>query len=171
MNLKEEILREHSKVNSLRIVAWVGSDKARFKQLLLLFLHDEYRVVQRAAWAISTIAEHHPGLIMPHLGTMVKRMEGEGLPSAVKRNVLRILQTAPLPEEIHGPLMNICFNLLEDPKEPIAIRVFAMTVLGRLAKVYPELKVELRAIIADALEQEPSPGFRSRAGKVLKMIA
>jgi hypothetical protein len=171
MNLKEQILKEHSKANSLRIVAWVGSNPARFKELLHLFLHDEYRVVQRAAWAISTIAETHPDLIAPHLGAMINRMEDRGLPSAVSRNVLRILQTAPLPEELHGPLMNSCFRLLEDPKEPIAIRVFAMTVLGRLAKVYPELKVELRAIITNALEQEPSAGFKSRSAKVLKMIA
>jgi hypothetical protein len=171
MNLREEILKEHSKANSLRIVDWVGNNAKRFAELLHLFLYDEYRVVQRAAWSISTVAERHPELIMPHLPAMVQRMEGEGVPSAVKRNVLRVLQTAPLPEDIHDPLMNICFNVLEDPKESIAVRAFAMTVLGRLTKVYPELKAELRAIIEDALTHEPSPGFKSRAAKVLKIIA
>jgi hypothetical protein len=171
MNLRDEILREHSKANSLHIVAWVGSSAARFKELLGLFLHDEYRVIQRAAWSISTVAERHPELIIPHLPAMVQRMEDKSMPSAVKRNVLRILQTSSLPEDIHGPLMNICFNVLEDPAEPIAVRAFAMTVLSRLAKVYPELKVELKAIIDDALSHAPSPGFRNRAGKVLKMIA
>jgi hypothetical protein len=102
---------------------------------------------------------------------MIQRMEDEGLPTSVKRNVLRILQTAPLPEDIHGRLMNICFAVLEKPKEQIAIRVFAMTVLARLAKIYPELKVELKAIIDHALTQKPSPGFKNRAGKVLKAIA
>lgn len=172
MNLREQILKEHSKVNSLRIVDWVGNSKERFSELFDLFLKDEYRVVQRAAGSISTLSERHPELILPHLPAMVQRMEDTGLPDAVKRNVLRALQTAPLPEEIHGPLINSCFKVLEDPAEPIAVRAFGMTVLGRLAKIYPELKVELKAIIENALAHEqPSPGFKSRAKKVLKMIA
>jgi hypothetical protein len=98
-------------------------------------------------------------------------MEHPNIPTAVKRNVLRILQFLPLPEDLHGQLMNICFPLLEDPKEQIAIRVFAMTVLSRLVALYPDIKGELRAIIEDALTHDPSPGFRSRSRIVLKSIA
>ena len=167
MNLRAAILLEHSKTQSLKIAAWIGGDAGRFAGLIALFLTDEYRVVQRAAWIVSIIAEKHPELIQPHIGVMVRRMQMAGLPSAVKRNVLRILQNIPLPEALHGEVMSACFDFLADPREPIAIRAFSMSVLGELAKQYPDIKSELKLVIEDGLEQEPSAGYKARARKVL----
>jgi hypothetical protein len=45
-NLKEEILKEHSKKQTLKIAKWVGNNKKRLDELLNLFLFDQYRVVQ-----------------------------------------------------------------------------------------------------------------------------
>ena len=53
MKLREEILKEHSKAQCTKIVKWVGSNQQRFDELFDLFLNDEYRVVQRAAWPVS----------------------------------------------------------------------------------------------------------------------
>lgn len=115
MDLRSEILAEHSRTQSLRIAAWIGHNAARFDQLMQLFLHNDYRVVQRAAGVVSLVADKHPGLLTPHLPAMVARMEEEEMPVAVKRNVLRILQYLPIPESLHGPVMNCCFAFLEDP--------------------------------------------------------
>ncbi|MEJ7671786.1 MAG: hypothetical protein WKF59_03550 [Chitinophagaceae bacterium] len=49
MNLRDEILKEHSKAQCNKIVQWVGDSQKRFEELFHLFLTDEYRVVQRAA--------------------------------------------------------------------------------------------------------------------------
>jgi len=57
MNLREQLLLEHSKTNSELITKWIGKNKSRFSELMQLFLHDEYRVVQRAAWVLSMVAE------------------------------------------------------------------------------------------------------------------
>ena len=171
MNLRQQILKEHSKANSLLIADWVGADQERFAQLLHLMLNDEYRVVQRAAWSLSFIADRHPELMAPHLEALVRSIGQPGVADAVKRNVLRMLQHVPLPEALHGPLMNLAFRFLEDPAQPIAVRVFSMTVLGRLALVYPELKSELRAVIGEILAREATPAFRARSKAVLKQIA
>jgi hypothetical protein len=167
MNIREEILKEHSKAQTDKITAWVGADKKRFKELIQLFLHDEYRVVQRAAWVVGTIGERHPELIIPYIETMVNRMHDEGVHVAVKRNVVRALQYITIPESLHGMVMNTCFDFLADPKETVAVRCFSMTVLANLSKTYPEIKQELRAIIEDQLEHEPTAGFRARAKKIL----
>lgn len=167
MDLRKEILAENSREHSLYIARWIGNDAARFKQLIQLFLEDEYRVVQRSAWIMSIAAEKHPELLTPHLPAMVSRMEEPGLPSAVKRNVLRVLQEISLPRELHGAVMNACFHYIEDPKEMIAIKAFSMTVLANLAKEYPDIKNEIRVILEDLLEHDPAPGIRSRAKKVL----
>jgi len=67
MNLEAEILKEHSKRNTVRLAAWVGADKKRFKELMDLFLKGEYRVTQRSAWIVRHCAEKHPHLITPYL--------------------------------------------------------------------------------------------------------
>lgn len=170
MDLRSEILAEHSRAQSLRIAKWIGRDTRRFQQLLDLFLYDEYRVVQRSAWVMRLVAEKHPALLSPHLPVIVGRMEEAGVPVAVKRNVLGVLQELPLPENLHGPVMNSCFAFLEDPQETVAVKSFAMTILARLAIHYPDIKNEIRLLIADQLENNPTPGIQSKARKVLKEL-
>lgn len=171
MHLRKQILQENSREHTLQIAAWVGSDPARLAQLVELFLHDEYRVVQRAAWILSYVAQKHPELMQPHLPAMVKRMEDSGIPVAVKRNVTRLLQFQPIPPALHGLVMHHCFEMLANPEETIAVRAFSMTVLAKLAKEYPDIRNEIRLVLEDELQHQPSPGFASRAKKVLKMLA
>lgn len=65
--------------------------------------------------------------------------------------------------------MNICFAYLESPAEALAIKVFSMTVLGNLAKLYPEIIPELKLLIEDQLPYQTA-GFKSRGKKVLKVL-
>ncbi len=171
MDIRAELLKEHSKVQVEKIARWIGNHPGRFAQLMDLFLHDEYRVVQRAAWIISMAAEAHPAVAEVHLPAMVQRMSDNGVPVAVKRNVVRILQFVNIPGALHGEVMNACFDLLADPQEAIAVRAFSMTVLANLAATYPDIKQELKTIVEDALQHNPSAGFRSRARKVLKTLS
>jgi hypothetical protein len=167
MDLRTEILGEHSRAQSEKIARWVGNSSKRYAELMQLFLNEEYRICQRAAWILSVVAEKHTDMAQPHLPAMVKKMSEPGVPVAVKRNVVRILQFVDIPESLHGDVMNICFELLGDLRETIAVRVFSMTVLARLAKIYPDIGQELRIIIEDELSNQPSAGFKSRAKKLL----
>lgn len=170
MDLRAQILKEHSKANADKIAAWVGNDQKRFSLLLDLFLHDEYRVVQRSSQIITKIGDLHPQLIIDNIDTLVNRMAEPGAPVAVKRNVIRLLQFVPIPEHLHSIVMNTCFDLLADVKETVAVRAFSMTVLANLAKFYPDIKQELAAIIEDQLELDPTPGFKTRGQKVLAQL-
>ncbi|MBZ0098448.1 MAG: hypothetical protein K8F30_05160, partial [Taibaiella sp.] len=89
MDIRAEILKEHSKQNSEAIAAWVGASPQRVAQLMDLFLHDEYRVVQRLAQVVSKLADTHPQLVAPWLPQLVHRMNEPGVHVAVKRNVVR----------------------------------------------------------------------------------
>ena len=168
MNLREQILLEHSKENADLIASWVGKDKSRLDKLIHIFLNDDYRVVQRAAYTVSKIADNEPSLMLPYLDKMVAKMDDNTQHIAVKRNVLRILQNVNIPEHLHGEVMNHSFNILSDVREPIALRVFSMTILDNLSKQYPEIRQELILIIENELELGASAGFKSRAKKILK---
>ncbi len=165
------LLDAHSRVQAEAIAAYIGRSEERMGELIELFLHDEYRVVQRAAWPLSLVAEQHPELVAPHLEAMVLRMDDAGIPVSVKRNVVRVLQFLDIPERLHGRVMDVCFRMLEDPEETIAVRAFSMTVLANLAKTYPEIKNEIVLLIEDQLREGATPGFRSRAKKTLQELS
>ncbi|HXX65530.1 MAG TPA: hypothetical protein VEO56_17135, partial [Bacteroidota bacterium] len=63
MNLEAEILEEHSRHQSDRIAAWIGSDRKRFAALMKLFLKGDWCLTQRSAWIVSICAERDPSLI------------------------------------------------------------------------------------------------------------
>lgn len=167
MDIRDELLHIRGKEHVLEIVAWVGKDKKRLALLMHIFLHDEYRASQQAGWPLGDIGKNHPQLIAPYLQEMIDRMLQPDVHRSVKRNVVRILQFMDIPEEHQGNVMNICFDLLADPKEAIAVRVFSMTVLDNLSKQYPEIRQELKTIIEDEMQHEPSAAFISRAKKIL----
>jgi hypothetical protein len=170
MFLRKEILKEHSKVQCTKIVKWVGASQPRFDELFDLFLNDEYRVVQRAAWPLSYVVIAHPVLLTKHWKKFIANLGKSGLHDAVKRNSIRLLENIDIPVKYHGAIMNTCFKYLESPTEPLAVKVFSMSVLGKLAKQYPEIRPELKLIIEDQLPHQTA-GFKSRAKKVLKQIA
>lgn len=150
------------------IADWIGSDKKRFAMLMEHFLNDEFVIEQRASWIANVVYEKQPSLIKPYLERMINKMQEERIHVAVKRHVIRILQDMDIPEHLQGIVMNICFDLLADPKETVAVRCFSMSVLDNLSKIYPELRQELVTILEDQLAQETTAGFRSRAKKILK---
>ncbi len=169
MNLRNTILKEHSKANCTRIVKWIGNNQQRFDELVRLFLQDEYRIIQRAAWPLSEAVLQHPGLIKKHLKKILGYVKKPGLHDAVKRNTVRLLQAIDIPEKFQGEVMNHCFNYISSPDEKPAVKASALTVLQNLSNQYPEIKQELKTIIEDRWEFE-SAAFKSRARKILKEL-
>ncbi|HEX6845761.1 MAG TPA: hypothetical protein VF144_02230 [Chitinophagaceae bacterium] len=166
MKLRETILKEHSKSNCRRIVKWVGADQKKFNELFNLFLKNEYRVAQRAAWPVSYCVEDHPELIRKHFAKVLKALEKPGVHDSVKRNGIRLLQFVNIPEKFHGQVMDICFRLISSASEPVAIKAFSITVLQKLAKLYPEIINEIKLIIEERWDYE-TIAFKTRAKKWL----
>jgi hypothetical protein len=166
MNIREEILKEHSRRQTNKIVKFIGNDVKKFKKLMHLFFNDEYRVVQRSAWVVNNCAEDHPELIKPYLEKMIDYLQ-KLVHDAVRRNTVRIFQFIDIPEKLTGKVASVCFDLLQSKNEPVAVKVFSMTVLSKLCKKEPGLMNELRLVI-EAQFPYSTAGFKSRAKKVLK---
>jgi hypothetical protein len=168
MDIKKELLKEHSKLQTIKVVKYIGHNPKRFNMLIKMFLAGPYRVTQRAAWPLSYCVEAYPELINPHLKSVLKMLDTKDAHDAVKRNILRFLQHIEIPKRFYGIVTDRCFALM-NPKEPIAIRVFAMTVLANIAKHEPELKKELRIVIEDQMPYG-SAGYKARAKKIIKAL-
>lgn len=166
MDIRESLLKEHSKAQTTRIVEYIGDDKERLAELMDLFLGTEYRITQRAAWVVGYVGEHHPSLMKPYLAPMINHLRKD-VHDAVKRNILRVLQDIDVPEELMGELADTCFDFLSEAEEPVAIKVFSMTILYNMTLKEPDLKNELKILIEEQMPFATS-GFQSRGRKVLK---
>jgi hypothetical protein len=166
MNIREALRVEHSKRQTMKIVRYVGNDPARFRELMTIFLGNEYRPTQRAAWAVNYCAEHHPELVRPYLTKLIELLEKEDGHDAIRRNVARLLQFVEIPTRLQGRAFDACYDLVDDPHQPVAVRVFAMSVAARIAEDKPDLMSELR-LMCNKYLPTASAGFLSRARKVL----
>lgn len=169
MDLKKELLKAHSKTQSVKIQQHIGGDPALFAELVSVFLAGPYRVTQRAAWPLSMCIEHHPELALPHLKLLLQNLNHENLHPAVKRNTMRLLQFVSIPKKLQGMAIDLAFRFLQDGKEAIAVRVFSMTVLANIALKNPDLKKEVWLVLEDQFPYG-SAGFISRANKTIKQL-
>ncbi len=168
MNLPQALLHEPSKAPVLRLARHIGNDPDQFKALMDVFFGGSYRLTQRAAAVMNCCAETHPGLIEPYLGRLVAYCRGP-VPDAVKRNAMRLLQFVEVPEALEGELADLCFSLLDNAREAVATKVYAMTVAQHLCRRHPDLRGELVFLIETQWPYQ-SAAFRSRSRKVLTAL-
>jgi hypothetical protein len=169
MNILQMLIREHSKAMCNKIVKYVGDSEERFGELIGIFLKGPYRVTQRAAWPLSCCVEQHPELIGPHLKGIIRNLDKPGLADAVKRNTLRLLQFVTVPPSLQADAVNRCFAFLHDRKQPIAVKIFSMTVIANISKSRPDLRKELAIAIEDQLPHG-SAGFINRGTRILREL-
>lgn len=169
MNIRDELLKEHSRTQALRIADYANLSKLHFKELMQCFLSKEARMAQRAAWSVSWAALKKTEMIQPYLKDLVDCLQNKECHPALIRNTVRILEQIEIPEKFHGEVMNACFGFIETPSTPAAIKAFSLTTLFNLSKIYPEIKDELKLIIEDRWDTE-TPAFKSRGRKILAAL-
>lgn len=171
MDIHQQLLKKHSKENTRLITEYIGSDPERYAILMRIFNSDGWVAVQRGAWVVSEVGMRHPQLLIPHLDDLISAIETPPHP-AIARNGLKVIAESkvPLTEEQEGRIVQLSFELLADPQVPVAIHVYAMQCIANLLPCYPDLAIELKTMIEEGMEHG-SPGYRSRARKILKQIA
>lgn len=165
MNIREAILEVHSSKQADRVATYVGNDPVLFAELVKLLTGPVYRVSQRVSWPLGLCIERYPELVKPHFKTFIKELECIDSHVAVRRNIIRLLQFVEIPKRHSGRIFDICYRFLDDPKQPVAIRCFSLSVAANIARDSPELLDELR-LVALKYPQCATAGFRSRTRRI-----
>ncbi len=143
----------------------------KLEDLILLFLNsDNKRVSQQAAGVFMELVNLDKNIFYEYQDKLVQYLLQEDAKEAQVRNIFRLFQFAFIREEIEGALLDASFKVLENPTQPIAVRVFAMTVAYRIGERYPEVFPELKNLIETNLELANSSGFQNRALKLLQKM-
>ncbi|MBI3218752.1 MAG: hypothetical protein HYZ44_04515 [Bacteroidetes bacterium] len=170
MNLLESLKKSPSQAQYKQMIAFIGENKKRFSNLVLIYLNGPERITQRASTLLVYFSKKHLELVIGELGIIVRHSQKSDVTVAIKRNTLRFLQDMSIPKRWQGKVTDLCFSFLTSHQEPIAVKVFAMTVLANIAMENSELKNELIPIIEDQMPFG-SAGFRNRGAKVLKRLS
>jgi len=166
MDIRQALMDEHSRRQTMAIVEYIGDDARRFAELMKLFFAGDYRLTQRAAGTMNHCVERRPELIKPYLPKLLDCLKRDDMHDAVKRNVVRLLQYVEIPRRLMGKVYAHCVDLVDDACEPVAVRAFALTVAARIAKSEPDLMNELRLVVRKHLSHTTA-AFHKRAREVL----
>ncbi|MFD2720029.1 hypothetical protein ACFST9_14995 [Hymenobacter monticola] len=171
MNLREELLREHSARQTRRLTDYACAHPKHFAELLHLFWYGAPREQQLAADVLGWVGERRPKWLVPHLpGLLASAQPGTGTHPAVRRSVARVLQFVAVPEEWQALAFDICLSMVSRPAEPVAIRAYALSAATRLALPYPELAAEVLATAEQALSTSKSAALHGRAARELPKL-
>jgi hypothetical protein len=170
MHNYEAKLVDSSRLIADMLVADIGDDRDKFAEMMMLSFRDEYPLSMRAARVIALCVENNTTLIIPHLQRMVDTIDTISV-EGVKRSFLKIFAEMPveLNEDMLGILTDRSFNWLVDPKEAIAIRYYAIDILVKVVKLYPEIKIELTESLNSLLDDD-STALHTKGRKVLKYL-
>ncbi len=170
MNLTNQLLAEHSKENAQKICQVVGNNPKLLEEFISIFLGEDYRLTQRASWVLRFLGDDFPNQLQPHKPELILNLR-KANHDAVRRNTLRFFEkeSEGIPEGSIGEMTDLCFEFLASKTQPIAVKAFAMTVLCKITRQFPELKNELKILIEDQMPYG-SKGFRHRGNRVLKQL-
>jgi hypothetical protein len=125
----------------------------------------------RGCWILHHISDIRPELFYNKERKMIAQLD-QMKTDAEARFILRYYSKYQLPrhDEREGKLLDLSFDAIIAPSQAAAPRVYAMSIVHRMVKKYPELASELAQSIEMACEHG-TPGMKSRGGKILKDLA
>jgi 8-oxo-dGTP diphosphatase len=172
----EELKALVNNMMSMQEAEWVATSAIEnpevFQKLFEYSNSSDRKLAFRASWTLSKVCDRFPELIIPYLSRIVEILNTIDNESAL-RSFLRIISISnfdKINNEQHGVLADFCFNSLKSVISAIAVKVYSMEILYRLALLYPELANELSASVRILMEDR-SAAITSRGRMILKKLA
>ena len=145
-------------------LACVG-DPEKVKVIVSFLTGEDTRLARTAAEVLRLMSDRDKSVAQPHIDELIETLAKPNH-DAIKRSIFRLFQFLKFNDDQAGLVVELAFEHLQDRGNPIAVRVFAMTTVYNITKVYPELYDELVAVISTNLSEE-STGFQNRAMKII----
>lgn len=168
MTLEDLLKIDQSRKNIDQVVALIVPQPELFDQLWQIFLKDLEPQSRRAAWAIDIINEKYPLIQPAHIDQLVEVIQ-DFRHDGMRRHSLRIIESHQITPKNIEKLTDICFRWLEDNSMPVAIKMYSIKILERIAGEEPEIIRELIDIIEIQMN-EATPGFRNIGIKTIRRL-
>jgi hypothetical protein len=169
MNLEALLNEETSRLNTDFVAKLIIENPPFFSELWDIFIRNQEPISRRAAWVVDVVTEKYPEWANSKLEALV-----DALPAfshdGMKRHSLHVLSRSPLPGNRLGEITDLCFNMLLNPGEAVAAKMYSMEILYRISEIEPDIKPEL----ADSIRMqmtEGTPGIKSCGRRMLEKLS
>lgn len=145
----------------------IGNKSEYFNLAMEATFEDKYPLSMRSARVVQVSCENYPQLILPYIDEIIDKLKSFKV-EGVKRSLLKLFRDSINLMELEqsGQLACICFDLLINPKEGIAVRNYSLDILMKISKFEPDLQNEIVSIVENMLHEE-SVGLRNKAGRLM----
>lgn len=170
MNIRQQLLKNHSRQNADFVEAYVVDTPGAIIQLMACFFSDEVKVAQRSAQVVGNLGRHHPAMLKPWWAEMVAS-GNRPVHQAIRRNVARYFSELELaiPKKLESSIVDSFTDWSCDSSSPVAVSVFAMQFVADRCNGYPIHAKRVRTAIESQLASA-SPGFCNRGRKIIKQL-
>ncbi len=166
--LKEILIGDVSADVKKAALDFTGINTERIDVLWQWLNYESDPLKWRACWIFESVCLSQPEVLNQYINKIAE-LYPKLTHKPSRRMLGHILSETEIPEKFESDILNAAFDWLNDPDEPIAVRVHAMQIVFNLSIKYPELQQELKATLHH-LYDTGSAGFRNRAGKILAKI-
>lgn len=163
------VQRAHWKEDVLQLASACCDTPAGMRAVVLLLDDADLVLARRASWIFHHGGAFFPDLVPPLLPLLFAPLDANRHP-AIRRNVVRALQSVDIPHQHLGGTVTRCFDYLNDPTESVACRTFSVTVLWNACQQEPDLRPELEETLR-GLADHAKPSLRNRARRTLRQLA
>ncbi|MCK5845894.1 MAG: hypothetical protein KAG84_00525 [Bacteroidales bacterium] len=168
-HLEDFLLNNLSKDNITQIVDNNKVNQDIIDELWKISIANTHPKSWRAAWMLyHLLSNGNKEFIRPYLHSMLDLL-GTFTHNGQKREILKIILLFDVREIEMGKAINICFDIMLNPQEALAVRVHAMQLIFNICQVEPELKSELKDSI-EIIILEDSAAIRGRGKQLLKKL-
>lgn len=170
-NPEQQLRLNLEKLGPKEILLWkemVLQDNSLFAAIYNLIYCDNPRIAWHAAWVIDHVSEADPARLEAYIPELIARLLLLKS-SSLKRHFTRMITGHKVPENLLGQFVDDLYKLLS-PTEAIAVRANALQLLLNIALTEPGLQSELICVTETILEEELTPGMRSKGRKVLQTL-
>lgn len=168
---KEELLVLLSSWENLWVAKVSQTDLTPYFPLLMeIAMEGDDAVSWRAAWIADKLSFKKPELLLPWSRKLVTLLPGL-THTGKKRQFLRMVTQVPVDQEVAGVLFDYCQERLVDPREPVAVKAYAMQILYHISEDQKELKPEVAETIRQVMEIYPESGIQARCRNLIRKLS
>jgi len=139
-------------------------DSIELKNWMTKLKSEEPILVQQAAAVCYAVSDLSPDLFRPYQKELIRVIKNNIHPAG-PRFAYRLFCEISIDKESIGDVIDLSFKALMNRSSPVAVQVFAMTLIANNLKQYPDLAIELEAALVHGLDKG-SAGYQSRARKI-----
>ena len=169
MNFKKALSNDSRRAMIEAIADAIGTNKTYFTEVLKIAFTAKDMSSSRAARVIDMCTDRNPELGEYYANEIVLKLMTID-DSRTKRSLCRIMtRHLPKDEDTLGHFINFAFETIASPKEPVALKVYAMQALFNISKQIPDIKNELIGIIEEEMPKN-TYAFTGRGNILLKKL-